>query len=55
MKLLDYLSLKQVDATVNSGPREDATRIGSAGAVCRQVVDIPSEESTRLSPYNRSL
>jgi small subunit ribosomal protein S5e len=29
-----------VDAIVNSGPREDATRIGSAGAVRRQAVDI---------------
>jgi|UniRef100_A0ACD5X4X7 small subunit ribosomal protein S5e len=29
-----------VDAIINSGPREDATRIGSAGAVRRQAVDI---------------
>ncbi|GAB2295430.1 40S ribosomal protein S5-2 [Dionaea muscipula] len=29
-----------VDAIVNSGPREDATRIGSAGVVRRQAVDI---------------
>ncbi|KEH41731.1 putative ribosomal protein S5/S7 [Medicago truncatula] len=29
-----------VDAVVNSGPREDATRIGSAGVVRRQAVDI---------------
>jgi len=29
-----------VDAIVNSGPREDATRIGSAGVVRRQAVDV---------------
>ncbi|GFP89858.1 40S ribosomal protein s5-1 [Phtheirospermum japonicum] len=29
-----------VEAVVNSGPREDATRIGSAGVVRRQAVDI---------------
>nr|GMD13195.1 40S ribosomal protein S5-like [Ipomoea batatas] len=29
-----------VDAVINSGPREDATRIGSAGVVRRQAVDI---------------
>ncbi|XP_022719662.1 40S ribosomal protein S5-like [Durio zibethinus] len=29
-----------VDAVKNSGPREDATRIGSAGVVRRQAVDI---------------
>merc|ERR1711966_492466 len=29
-----------VDAIVNGGPREDATRIGSAGVVRRQAVDI---------------
>nr|AFK48366.1 unknown [Medicago truncatula] len=29
-----------VDAVVNSGPREDATRIGFAGVVRRQAVDI---------------
>ncbi|KAK9906044.1 hypothetical protein M0R45_000089 [Rubus argutus] len=29
-----------VDAVVNSGQREDATRIGSAGVVRRQAVDI---------------
>ncbi|KAK2454553.1 ribosomal protein S7 [Trifolium repens] len=28
------------DAIINSGPREDATRIGSAGVVRRQAVDI---------------
>merc|ERR1712037_588710 len=29
-----------VSAIINSGPREDATRIGSAGVVRRQAVDI---------------
>lgn len=29
-----------VDAIVNSGPREDSTRIGSQGTVRRQAVDV---------------
>ncbi|KAJ0793535.1 putative ribosomal protein S5/S7 [Helianthus annuus] len=29
-----------IDAVINSGPREDATRIGSAGVVNCQAVDI---------------
>ena len=29
-----------VDAIINAGPREDATRIGSAGVVRRQAVDM---------------
>jgi small subunit ribosomal protein S5e len=29
-----------VDAVVNCGPREDATRIGSSGVVRRQAVDV---------------
>merc|ERR1712048_152732 len=29
-----------VDAVINSGPREGATRIGSAGVVRRQAVDV---------------
>lgn len=29
-----------VDAVVNAGPREDSTRIGSAGTVRRQAVDV---------------
>ncbi|EGG15725.1 40S ribosomal protein S5 [Cavenderia fasciculata] len=29
-----------VDAIANSGPREDSTRIGSAGTVRRQAVDV---------------
>jgi len=30
-----------VDAIINAGPREDATRIGTAGTVRRQAVDLP--------------
>ena len=30
----------QVDAIVNTGPREDSTRIGSQGTVRRQAVDV---------------
>lgn len=29
-----------VDAIANTGPREDSTRIGNAGAVRRQAVDV---------------
>ncbi|KAJ6840338.1 40S ribosomal protein S5-like [Iris pallida] len=29
-----------IDAVINSGPREDATRIGSTSVVRRQAVDI---------------
>ncbi|ORY06288.1 40S ribosomal protein S5 [Basidiobolus meristosporus CBS 931.73] len=29
-----------VDAIINSGPREDSTRIGSSGTVRRQAVDV---------------
>jgi small subunit ribosomal protein S5e len=29
-----------VDSIVNTGPREDSTRIGSAGTVRRQAVDV---------------
>ena len=39
-----------VDAIINAGPREDATRVGSAGVIRRQAVDIsPSAASTRPS------
>merc|ERR1711861_77083 len=34
-----------VDAVVNSGPREDSTRVGAAGVVRRQAVDV--------SPFRR--
>lgn len=29
-----------MDAVVNTGPREDSTRIGSQGTVRRQAVDV---------------
>mmetsp|Transcript_9793 Transcript_9793/g.17038 ORF Transcript_9793/g.17038 Transcript_9793/m.17038 type:complete len:193 (+) Transcript_9793:74-652(+) len=29
-----------IDAVINSGPREDSTRIGTAGVVRRQAVDV---------------
>jgi small subunit ribosomal protein S5e len=29
-----------IEAIINSGPREDSTRIGSAGTVRRQAVDV---------------
>ena len=29
-----------VDAIINTGPREDSTRIGSSGTVRRQAVDV---------------
>jgi small subunit ribosomal protein S5e len=29
-----------VDAIINAGPREDSTRVGSAGTVRRQAVDV---------------
>ena len=39
-----------VDAIINAGPVEDATRVGSAGVIRRQAVDIsPSAASTRPS------
>ena len=34
-----------VDAIINAGPREDSTRIGTAGVVRRQAVDV--------SPFRR--
>eukprot|EP00750_Incisomonas_marina_P001931 INCI1183.1.p1 GENE.INCI1183.1~~INCI1183.1.p1 ORF type:complete len:194 (+),score=37.97 INCI1183.1:256-837(+) len=34
-----------VDAIINSGPREDSTRVGAAGVVRRQAVDV--------SPFRR--
>ena len=39
-----------VDAIINSGPREDATRVGSAGVVRRQAVDVsPLRRVNQLS------
>jgi small subunit ribosomal protein S5e len=38
-----------VDAIVNTGPREDSTRIGSAGAARRQAVDVSPLRRVNLS------
>merc|ERR1712093_610856 len=43
ISLTDYIQNPiqvAVDAIVNCGPREDSTRIGSAGTVRRQAVDV---------------
>lgn len=40
-----------VDAVVNCGPREDSTRIGSAGAVRRQAVDVSPLRRVNLAIY----
>merc|ERR1719263_2071820 len=40
-----------VDAIINGGPREDATRIGSAGAVRRQAVDVSPLRRVNQSIY----
>lgn len=48
LKVLSVMACDQkvlVDAVINSGPREDSTRVGSAGVVRRQAVD--------LSPFRR--
>ncbi|KAJ3826363.1 ribosomal protein S5 [Lentinula raphanica] len=37
---MDVLLQVLVDAIVNTGPREDSTRIGSQGTVRRQAVDV---------------
>jgi len=40
-----------VNAVVNGGPREDSTRVGSAGAVRRQSVDVSPLRRVNLSIY----
>jgi len=40
-----------VDAIINSGPREDSTRIGSAGTVRRQAVDVSPLRRVNLAVY----
>ncbi|KAG8887397.1 ribosomal protein S5 [Tulasnella sp. 332] len=40
-----------VDAIVNTGPREDSTRIGSQGTVRRQAVDVSPLRRTRESAF----
>lgn len=55
---LGYYSLSQnplqilVNAIINSGPREDSTRIGRAGTVRRQAVDVsPLRRVNQVSNY----
>lgn len=40
-----------VEAVVNSGPREDSTRIGSAGTVRRQAVDVSPLRRVNVALY----
>src|SRR5436305_14658629 len=40
-----------VDAIINTGPREDSTRIGSAGTVRRQAVDVSPLRRVNQSIY----
>lgn len=40
-----------VDAIINTGPREDSTRIGSAGTVRRQAVDVSPLRRVNSSLY----
>merc|ERR1712130_662937 len=40
-----------VDAIINTGPREDSTRIGSQGTVRRQAVDVSPLRRVNQSLY----
>lgn len=40
-----------VEAVINSGPREDSTRIGSAGTVRRQAVDVSPMRRINVALY----
>ena len=40
-----------VNAIINSGPREDSTRIGRAGTVRRQAVDVSPLRRVNLAMY----
>eukprot|EP01129_Flabellula_baltica_P005361 TRINITY_DN193_c0_g1_i2.p1 TRINITY_DN193_c0_g1~~TRINITY_DN193_c0_g1_i2.p1 ORF type:complete len:218 (+),score=50.71 TRINITY_DN193_c0_g1_i2:291-944(+) len=40
-----------VDAVINGGPREDSTRVGNAGAVRRQSVDVSPLRRVNLAIY----
>ncbi|KAL6079401.1 Small ribosomal subunit protein uS7y [Balamuthia mandrillaris] len=40
-----------VDAIINAGPREDSTRIGSAGTVRRQAVDVSPLRRVNIAVY----
>lgn len=43
-----------VNAIINSGPREDSTRIGRAGTVRRQAVDVsPLRRVNQVIFHNR--
>lgn len=45
-----------VNAIINSGPREDSTRIGRAGTVRRQAVDVsPLRRVNQVPPFVESL
>ena len=40
-----------IDAIINSGPREDSTRIGSTGTVRRQAVDVSPLRRVNIGIY----
>lgn len=40
-----------VDSIINTGPREDSTRVGSAGVVRRQAVDVSPFRRVNQSLY----
>ena len=40
-----------IDAIINAGPREDSTRVGSAGTVRRQAVDVSPLRRTNQALY----
>jgi len=40
-----------VNAVINGGPREDSTRVGSAGVVRRQAVDVSPLRRVNLAVY----
>jgi len=40
-----------VNAVMNGGPREDSTRVGSAGVVRRQAVDVSPLRRVNLAIY----
>ena len=44
-----------VNAIINSGPREDSTRIGRAGTVRRQAVDVSPLRRVNQVPHSAPL
>mmetsp|Transcript_25244 Transcript_25244/g.27993 ORF Transcript_25244/g.27993 Transcript_25244/m.27993 type:complete len:201 (+) Transcript_25244:38-640(+) len=44
-----------VDAVMNAGPREDSTRVGSAGVVRRQAVDVSPLRRVNQAIYQMTL